>query len=265
MARAWLPSDMTSATLVGWWDAQDASTMTLDSSNRVSEWRSKIGNFGVTQATVANQPSWNATGYNNLPAVLLTTNSMFLSGTSPASFPVGAAAGVMSGVAPYLARRGDYTTLCYQGTANELRARSMSANGEAVSSGYYNNDLTGNVRWTGFDRMFISAIDTSGLASIWVDGGAAWTAQKRPLQTPTSAPFHLGKSANGDNWQSPIQEILWIVGTLSADERDKLFGYYAWRWNLVAQLPANHAYKTAAPQFGDAAADVGAVCSMLWF
>lgn len=249
--RLWLPSDMKSASLLAWFDAQDASTFTLDASNKVSEWRSKVGGVKVNQTTASAQPTRSATGYNNLPAVLLTTDSQALVGTSPSTFPTGTDAGVMSGVAPYLARRGDYTTLCYQGTPNEFKARSMSAAGEFVSSGYYNNDLNSTSKWTGFDRMFISAISTSGFAEMWVDGGPVYSVQKKPLQTPANAPFYIGRSPNGDFWQSPIQEILWIKGTLSSDERDRLFGYYAWRWNLVDQLPSGHAYKAAAPTVSD--------------
>lgn len=265
--RPWLPRDITSATLAGWFDAQDASTFTVDGSGKVSEWRSKVGNWSVVQASSTAQPTRSATGYNNLPAVLFTTTDHNLRGTSPSTFPTGSAAGVMSGVAPYLQRRGDYTTLCYQGDASELRARSMSAAGEWVSSGYYNNDVNSTTKWTGFDRMFISAISTSGFAEIWVDGGAVYSSQKRALTTPTNAPFYIGRSPNGDAWQSPVQEILWITGTLSSAERDKLFGYYAWRWNLVSQLPSGHAYKSAAPTIDDGTtpAPRGATCRILWF
>lgn len=251
--RDWIPTDATSATPVGWFDVQTASTLTLDANNTVTEFRSRVGGWKVTPPAVANQVPYSAIGYNSLPALLPTTDSHWLSAPAPSTLPTGSAAGVMSGVAAYLAKRGDYTTLYYWGSANGGKARSISAAGEAVSAGYYGNDLQGNVRWTGFDRLFISAISAAGLAEQWVDGGAVQSAQKAVLSTPATSTFWLGRSINGDVWKNPIQEVILWSGTMSASDRQKLEGYFAWRWNLVSQLPADHPYKTTKPQIDDGA------------
>lgn len=253
-ARAWTPADATSATLVGWFDASDAATFTLDASDRVQEWRSKVGGWKVTQANQASQPTRSAEGYGGRPAVLFTQASHHLSAPAPAALPTGSDAGVMSGVATYLVRRGDYTTLFYYGSANGRSARSISAAGEAVSAGYYGNDVTGNVRWTGFCRMFVSAMSSTGLARHWVNGGAAQVEQKSTLTTPVNSTFWLGRSINGDPWQNPAQEVELWKGELSADDRQRLDGYHAWKWGLVADMPADHPYKNAAPTIDDGAA-----------
>jgi len=249
--RAWLPSDATSATLVGWLDAQDASTLTVEAGGGVSAWRSKVGGWGVTQTTAGNQPPYST--YNNLPAVFPTADSQFLSGTAPSALPTGGDAGSMTGVATVIAYRNTYSTLFYWGSANQNKARSIAATGNAVSSGYYGNDVQGNVAWPGFTRLFISSISATGYAEQWVDGGPVQGAQKNVLSTPATSTFWVGRSINGDPWRNPIQEICLWKGTLSADERAKLEGYYAWRWNLVSQLPASHAYKAAAPTINDSA------------
>lgn len=50
--------------LIGWWDANDSASITLNGSN-VSEWRDKSGNgFHVTQGTAADQPAYVASSLN---------------------------------------------------------------------------------------------------------------------------------------------------------------------------------------------------------
>ena len=245
MARAWLPTDATSATLVGWFDAQDASTLTVENGGGVSAWRSKVGGWGVTQTTAANQPPYST--YNNLPAVFPTTDSQFLSGAAPAALPINDEAGSMTGVGTVIAYRNTYSTMFYWGSANGNKARSIAATGNAVSSGYYGNDVQGNVAWPGYTRLFISSISALGYAEQWVDGGTVQAAQKNVLSTPAGSTFWMCRSINGDPWKNPVQEICLWKGTLSADERALLEGYYAWRWNLVSQLPAGHRWKNAQP------------------
>jgi hypothetical protein len=71
-----------------WLDAADASTITLDGSNNVSEWRDKSGNSRhVTQATTTRRPSYPSSVFGTLPAVrtdgvddLLRTPSILATG-----------------------------------------------------------------------------------------------------------------------------------------------------------------------------------------
>jgi hypothetical protein len=55
--------------LVGWWDANDASTITLNGSN-VSQWNDKsISGFHVSQATAGNQPAYVTSSLNGKSGV----------------------------------------------------------------------------------------------------------------------------------------------------------------------------------------------------
>lgn len=56
------------AGLVQWYDAADQSTMTFNGST-VSQWRSKVSNVSVSQATAANQPTLTTAYYNGLSAL----------------------------------------------------------------------------------------------------------------------------------------------------------------------------------------------------
>ena len=37
-------------------------------------------------------------------------------------------------------------------------------------------------------------------------------------------------------------------GGFDLDMRQKIEGYFSWKWNLVSLLPSNHPYKTAQPE-----------------
>jgi len=58
------------AGLVGWWDANDITTITKDVSQRVSLWNDKSNsNFNLQQGTLAAQPIYSATSYNGRPGI----------------------------------------------------------------------------------------------------------------------------------------------------------------------------------------------------
>lgn len=252
LQRLWTPADASSAIIAGWFDAKDTSTLTLDENSNVSEWRSKTGDWSVTQSSVSNRPTFNSSSYNNLPAVNFYGNNLILFGTSGPKMPTGNASGVMTGVSARPNSSSYYATIFAQGERQELQYRGMSRHNNTVAVGYYANDADGDpsIPWDGFDRMFAASIDTAGNNKTYVDGGAPYSATLRPLQTPSNSPFYLGGTSVGDNWNNPIQEVIFWSGLLSNDDIDKLFGYYAWRWNLVSQLPSNHPYKNAAPTVG---------------
>jgi hypothetical protein len=55
--------------LAAWWDASDDDSFTYSSGTVVQDWRSRIGNYTLTQATSANRPTRSGT-VNGLPTVV---------------------------------------------------------------------------------------------------------------------------------------------------------------------------------------------------
>jgi hypothetical protein len=70
---AWTPSSL--ATLVGWWDASSAATIT-SSGGLVSAWASRVGSYSLGQATDANKPTTGTTSTNGLNTLSFDGNDM---------------------------------------------------------------------------------------------------------------------------------------------------------------------------------------------
>jgi hypothetical protein len=78
-----------------WLDATDLSTIT-ESSGAVSEWRDKVRSRPFTQATAANQPTYESNGINGLASVKFDGTTDFLQGdASPSTILSGAVGATM--------------------------------------------------------------------------------------------------------------------------------------------------------------------------
>ena len=76
--------------------------------------------------------------------------------------------------------------------------------------------------------------DGSDIACIreWTDGG------NLSLMTENN----LAQTTKG-----AVAEVIWVSNDTSEATRQKLEGYLAWKWGLVANLPISHPYKLARP------------------
>jgi hypothetical protein len=83
------------------------------------------------------------------------------------------------------------------------------------------------------------------------DGGSAVTAvASYSRSTTTLDRFAIGalfRSAYALGWDGDIAEIVIVGSALGEGDRQKLEGYLAHKWGLVANLPVDHPYKSAAP------------------
>lgn len=64
--------------------------------------------------------------------------------------------------------------------------------------------------------------------------------------TVTRSHFKFGGDDNNFH-NGDIAEFIFGIGTLTNDERDKLFGYLAYKWGLASELPSGHPYKANPP------------------
>jgi hypothetical protein len=57
-------------------------------------------------------------------------------------------------------------------------------------------------------------------------------------------------TSGGSSWNSWIGEII-LTGGISFPMFQAIEGYLAWKWGLVANLPASHPFKNRPPLIGD--------------
>jgi hypothetical protein len=93
----------------------------------------------------------------------------------------------------------------------------------------------------------VEGIYAGGNVSIYVDG-ALMISQARAAYTPTAKDFAIGSRPAGTNrFLGDMAGIIVVTHDLANSDRQLLEGQMAWRFDLVANLPVDHPYKTTAP------------------
>ena len=263
-AELWTPEEITTT---AWFDAMD--TDTIDDSGApdylVSQWDDKSGNAKhAVQATGANQPALNATGFGaGLPTLtfdgvgypdfdqLVTPGDTFASSAEVGIFLVFksldtawlqdiiAFAGIGS------ANRGIGFQFNPHTAANTIESFVWGTSYFTVTHTLGTADIAGWTRpsvgsaYTSLHLNGTTTVDTT-LKSLTLDYPGSYN--------------HLylgGYSIWGAN--AEIAEVVALSTEPSTADRQSLEGYLAWKWDgysagtLVGKLPVDHPYKSAAP------------------
>ena len=232
----WGPSNI-GATLSVWLDAADSSTITLNGST-VSQWSDKSGNgLHFSQATAANQPTYTASNplSNNLGSIGGTTN-----------------AGTIG-----LICNGTFLTaqiFCV------LRYKDGTVN---FPAGEYPTAISGP-GVSGSDRAIMGASASSFLQTGNWDGGVISKNAAATSNVATPMPLSIVRvdgissvnqvwrvgcnfSSINRSWTGLYPEFIFLNATATTDIRERIEGYFAWKWGLVSLLPGGHAYKLSPP------------------
>jgi dienelactone hydrolase len=256
------PLKATSSTLNLWLDANDASTFTLGSNNRVAQWNDK-SSFGThaVNATDASRPTLSAisTGINavccktGVGATGLFSNTTSTSGSYRDLFIVATYDG---GTRWNPADGVDYITLfsggvnlgpITNGIVGSPNTNFCPLSTEFWSSSWiYNCDyhLNGSITpivssGTANARIALPTIyDNAGIINF------RYTTGSLTLSGYTISGL---KGALGNSWNGKIYEIVSYQSLLNTTERQKVEGYLAYKWGLQGSLPASHPYKTTRP------------------
>lgn len=233
---AFSPSSI--AGLVLWLDASDASSVTLDGSNNVSQWNDKSGNGRhAAQATALNRPSWLTNQLNGFGAVKPNGSNQWLEvpsmpavdagwtvlivtkrGTTSASGIVGANSGTLSSA-----------LVIGPGTGDNIQ---ISQWGDVLN-------VVGPTVGGGADYGIYATYDGShptGSFSIRVSTNA--TAASGPMAqlagTPPSATWNIARyGASGGYYGSNIYEIIAYNRQVTAGEGTQLRAYVASKWGIT--------------------------------
>jgi hypothetical protein len=276
----WTPAYLPSTTNALWLDAADATTIQLRSGLYVTNWMDKSGNNRTLAQTVAsNQPAYTPGGLNGL-SVLSFTNS-YLTSTNPGStwtfLHDGTKVSMFSivkvwtnsantnvgayglwGTVQSSSQTGSYVYVddrrSERGNTNQIVHVVFGGSGGFGQNSVLNQS---NNTWVTSQYRLLSlysdpsASIASNRSIIRANGTTVSQVNIYTNAPKTGNPFdtlNIGSLGGGARpLVGAFAEIVFLKGTISADDRQKMEGYLAWKWGLHGQLPAGHPYKDAAP------------------
>ena len=260
------------AGLSAWWDASDASTVTVNSGS-VSEWRDKSGaNRHLTQATAANRPGYTSAAQNGRGGVAFTGSSSHSLGYGAGVFTF-SGGGTVLVVSKGVTRpsNNNYGPFVFEGTAstNQMLALVVGVYGTAgfrpstdifqpsgirpTSTFDGSLPLISSWRWSSWQNH-----KTNGETSIGVNGNSVTVeayGATNPSDFTSGSPVYrvgvAGNSVSSDAFlTATVCEIIAYSRSISASELQRVEGYLAWKWGLQATLPYDHPYAASFPGYG---------------
>jgi hypothetical protein len=265
--RAWLPSDA-AMPLTLWIDPADVATITLDANGAISQALDKSGNGnhfapvsganGPAQITVNGKTAFQDPSGSNAtrssPAYKLVSTTTGLNSVTAGPNTMVAVAAVPS-----------YATGSAQlafGVVTPLDTAASRAYGLAINSGTPSNSTSILRHGTAAGAATTGNVSVSGSIGVQTRSGANLVAYLDGAQVGTAATAADFSAVTGawriNGWANAAAsdgqlapawtgDAIVYTGVLSADDRQKLEGYLAWKWGTQARLPAAHPYKAAAP------------------
>ena len=282
----WTPADL-GADLSLWLDAEDTASITLNGSN-VAQWDDKSGNDRhVSQGSASAQPEFAATGLNSKPTLRFnspTQGRHLLSSVNFPSMTGGVSAIVVAqvdtvdnwngyvGVGALVANTSNFEFYRQVGgnSGNLVISANRDQPGGNLNFRFRNNVDTPPVQ--GSPHIATTVISgATGLAGFMSVNGGGNLPLGGGTEHPTGTFIPQGTGIirvgvgffSGDIAASAmrgrISEIVMSASPWATTDRQRLEGYLAWKWGLVANLPGTHPYRYTPPTTDEPAWDADAL------
>lgn len=244
---AFTPSAISTA---AWYDAADATTITLDSG--ASELRDKSGNTRhLSQSTPSMQPTPVAAGQNGLNTMSFDGGDRLqltgLENIGTGAIHIFQVWKASTSYPTYLRP----PLLLDNGTLGKPLQRASASATNLLRLGSTPNINTGvSLRTkTSFCIHLLSAVNnTPRDLEEWFDGTRTYVGTSSNSYDLTSQKITLGL---GDYtsfvFRGEFCEAVVVAGELTSTTREKIEGYLAHKWGLTESLPSAHPYKSTAP------------------
>jgi hypothetical protein len=248
-----MPEDISG--LLAEFDAARADLITLNGSN-VSAWASRFGSLTASQATAGNQVPYSATGRNGKPALLPDGTAKFLNLDQLASWPSGTQEEHVFAQAYYANAAGQsWRVLLAHGSASNASRQVLKRDNTelgGVTTGVSGTDTFPGTTWINVDKIVSGWIGAAG-TEVFTNGNET-LARSFSINTGSNTRGYIFQfwSLNGW-WNGACQDLIAYNRKLTTDERQKVEGYLAAKWDTRALLPAGHPYKSALPAPGPVA------------
>lgn len=243
-----LPTDIAGSRL---WLAADAITG-LSDGDPVATWEdaSAVGTNDATQATGADQPTYQTAELNSLPIVRFDGTSDYLALPNLMS-------GLSAGTAVYVAKCNTDPSASTATAGAPLGdwGSAAAANHHPFTDGVIYDDFGSTARKTAGNPTASLAswhiYSVVSAASDWRDyvNGTALHSTGTNTVGWGSSPI-LGRSFSGTVYSyfpGEIAEVVAYGSALSTADRQSLEGYLAHKWGIASVLPGDHPYKASPP------------------
>ena len=250
---SWTPSSLSPS---AWYDASQASDMTLVS-GAVSQWNDRSGNDRhLTQGTAGNRPAYASATLNSLNLVTFDGTSDFLSGSALSDYITDTAHMVLAvfrqrgAVVGTAQAYGNKAVIADQEGYFGLHINAPSGASSARVMGYnWDGNEDKVIQTIGADNAWSIVAFTHGSGNLDMtrNGGTVTTTASGATSVLT-ATLDVGRCLYSNVFlEMDLAEIVILSSAVTTTDRQKLEGYAAHKWGRTADLPGGHPYKTTAP------------------
>jgi hypothetical protein len=243
--------------LQAWFDAADATTVSVSGSS-VTQWRDKSSNaYSVGQVTTSNQPSYSYSLQNKKNGIQFSTSSfLFAAGSTMPNFTTGSATSVFLAAKNATTNTGwnIFNTIWFIGINGGTTRYHLSFNQNTTDGTtlYTNGTLVGQVTSNAVapsSNAIVGFTASSTSATIHTNGSSDTYAGTTLPAANNTTYFMFGDARNGEAASSDtvIYEMVGYNVQLNVAQRQQIEGYLAWKWGLVGNLPSTHPYKLFPP------------------
>jgi hypothetical protein len=241
----WIPTDIETSL---WLDASDSSTIILNGSN-VSQWTDKSGKSNhLVQNTVGNQPT------------LVGNSIVSSSGKSLAKTPAIDTLNAQGTTSLFIVHdvinattaSANFTTIFRNSSVDTdpTKRRPFVIYAKVANTINFSNSssdavvLTSTSTKTG--KTLFSYTQSETQATLYSQGSFVHQIANTPNTNTTSETLVIGNFSDVNN-NMIINACILINGLVSEDNRQKIEGYLAYKWELLSNLPSDHPYKNNPP------------------
>lgn len=227
------------ASLLAYWDAEDASSLSLTGSS-VNSWTDRKSGYATTQATGGAKPVYSTTSFNGRPGLTFDGVDDTMSMTGVGALPVGANASEVWVLVEQTALDADTTTrgvFAYGGASASNRRSLSRVRPDTVSRARYSvGDGAVGVQvdetataLNGY--KLIRATATGTISTISVNGGTAQSTSVVPASGNST--IRIGSIlSSGNFWQGQINTVL-VTALLSNEQSAQLTQYLKSRGGIA--------------------------------
>jgi hypothetical protein len=220
-----------------WLDANASSNFTFSSGSNISSWLDRSGKSQNTSNT-AGTPVYST--INGTSAVSYPTASVIMTcGTSTFNMVTASTFSAFGMV--------NYTNGAATGLANIMNCGNVSLL-RLFTNGNGSNTLGFGTNANDFAlNYFVNGTYSTNAAPKFITLNTAFQFSGINQANNVTATIRLSDLQFSRGWIGYYNEIIFYSGAVNPVARQVLEGYLAWKWNRVADLPAGHPYKSAAP------------------